>query len=29
MNDRRRSYDREAAEKAWVLAVSFLREQLG
>jgi carboxymethylenebutenolidase len=28
MNDRRRSYDRDAAEKAWSLAVEFLRERL-
>jgi len=29
MNDRRRSHDREAAEKAWRLASDFLREHLG
>ncbi|HEV8113726.1 MAG TPA: dienelactone hydrolase family protein [Planctomycetota bacterium] len=28
MNDRRRSYDREVAGKAWHLAVDFLHEQL-
>jgi carboxymethylenebutenolidase len=28
MNVRRRSYDRDAAEKAWGLAVEFLRERL-
>lgn len=28
LNDRRKSYEREAAEKAWSLAVDFLREQL-
>jgi carboxymethylenebutenolidase len=29
MNDRRRSYDRGTAERAWHLAVDFLREQMG
>jgi carboxymethylenebutenolidase len=28
MNDRRKSYDRAAAEKAWKLAVDFLREHV-
>ena len=28
MNDRRRSYDRETAEKAWGMAVDFLQEHL-
>jgi carboxymethylenebutenolidase len=28
MNDRRRSYDRETAEKAWTMAVGFLRREL-
>jgi carboxymethylenebutenolidase len=28
LNDRRKSYDKDAAEKAWKLAVDFLREHL-
>jgi carboxymethylenebutenolidase len=28
MNDRRKSYDRDAAEKAWSLALGFLRERM-
>jgi carboxymethylenebutenolidase len=28
MNDKRRSYDRDAAERAWGSAIEFLREQL-
>jgi carboxymethylenebutenolidase len=28
MNDRRRSYDRAAAEQTWALAIDFLREQM-
>lgn len=29
LNDRRKSYDREAAAQAWTLAIDFLREHLG